>query len=95
MSHGLPFEHRVLLLKVLLPFEFDGFLFWEPQREAGEYEDVYIGSYGGGGDIYAQITDELSELLNGEIEAVDLKQYLNRHKKKFPVHLKKTVAATP
>jgi hypothetical protein len=81
MSHALPFEHRVLLLNVLIPFGFDGFQFWEPQREAGEDEDVYIGSYGS--DTYAQITDELSELINGEVEAVDLKQYLHRHEQKF------------
>jgi|GEM_PF-729332 len=73
ISHHLPLQHTVHLLRTVLPFNFDGFQFWEPQREADENEDVYVGSYGGGS--YAKITDELERLLSGDTEKVDLKHY--------------------
>lgn len=81
LSYHLPTLHKAGLLKVLLPFSFDGVQFWEPQREAEENEDAYIGSYGEGS--YARITPELEELLSHDIEAVDLNHYYKCHKTKF------------
>ena len=80
LSHHLPAGHNARLLAELLPFGFDGIQFWEPQREADENEDVYIGSYGTGS--YALITTELEELVAGKVEAVDLNHYYKRHKTK-------------
>jgi hypothetical protein len=82
LSHHLPAAHKGRLLQVLLPFGFDGVQFWEPQREAEEDEDVYIGSYGAG--TYARITTELEELVAGKVEAVDLTHYYKRNKTKLP-----------
>jgi hypothetical protein len=81
LSHHLPAAHKALLLKVVLPFGFDGFHFWEPQREAEENEDVYIGSYGEA--PYASVTTELETLLKEKVEAIDLIHYYRRHKTKF------------
>lgn len=82
ISHYLPVPHSVHLLRVLLPFGFDGFQFWEPQRDAEENEDVYIGSYGGGS--YARVTPELETLINREVEPVDLSHYYKRHQAERP-----------
>jgi hypothetical protein len=78
LSHHLPVAHKVHLLRAVLPFGFDGIQFWEPQREAEENEDVYIGSYGD--SIYARVTSDLSELLLNEVEAADLSHYYMRNK---------------
>lgn len=78
LSHQLPFAHRVAVLRAVLPFGFDGFEFWEPYRDAGENEDVYIGSFGNGN--YAAVTEELTALLESELEAVDLNYYYKTHK---------------
>ncbi len=77
LSHHLPVGHKAQLLKVVLPFGFDGFVFWEPRREAEENEDVYIGSYGDG--AYAHVTADLYTLLAGKVEAIDLNHYTRRH----------------
>lgn len=81
MSYHLPVAHKAFLLRILLPFGFDGIQFWEPQREAEENEDVYIGSYGV--DIYAQVTPELEVLVNKRVEAVDLSHYYKLHQTKL------------
>jgi hypothetical protein len=72
LSNQLPTEHQVALLQLLLPFGFEGFQLWNPVREAGENEDVYIGSYGG---EYVKVTPELHALLADEIEPIDLDYY--------------------
>jgi hypothetical protein len=81
ISHYLPASHTAHLLRVLLPFGFDGIQFWEPQRDAEENEDVYIGSYGSGS--YARVTPELETLVTGEVESVDLSHYYKRHQAKL------------
>lgn len=80
LSHQLPLAHKVQLLRTVLPHGFDGLQFWTPQPEAGEDEDVYIGSYGDG--QYARVTEQLSQLLQDQIEAVDLRFYYTQHKVK-------------
>jgi hypothetical protein len=80
LSYHLPFAFKVQLLRVVLPFGFDGIQLWEPQREADENEDVYIGSYGGGS--YAEVTEQLFALLNTHVEAADLNHYYTRNKTK-------------
>mgnify|MGYP000928856110 CR=1 FL=1 len=84
LSHQLPVTNIVHLLRSILPFGFDGIQFWNPQLEAHEFEDVYIGSYGN--SSYANITDELTKLLETRVEAVDIKHYYEQHKikKKLP-----------
>lgn len=79
MDLGLPFSHRVKLLKTLVAFHFDGFQFWQPNAEADENENVYIGSYGGG--TWIAITEKLSQLLAGSIEPIDLKMYAREYKR--------------
>lgn len=79
ISYHLPVAHKALLLRTILPLGFDGFQLWEPQREADENEDVYIGGYGEQ-TVYAKITDELGELLDKKVEAVDINFYYSRHK---------------
>jgi len=80
ISDSFSAQYVVALLKVLLPFDFDGVQFWEPQREAEETEDVYIGSYGK--DSYARITPELSTLIAGNADFLDLDLYSRRHQVK-------------
>lgn len=81
ISYHLPFTHKANLLRAVLPYGFDGIQFWEPQREAEENEDVYIGSYGTG--TYARVTPELETLLNKKVEAADLNYYYKRHNAKM------------
>jgi hypothetical protein len=76
MSDSLPVSHQARLLKALVPFGFAGFVHWEPQRHAGETEDVYIGSYGS--DRCVPITAELVEFLDGEVEEIDMKLYVHQ-----------------
>lgn len=78
LSHHLPIANRIAVLRAVLSFGFDGFEFWEPVREADEGEDVYIGSYGDGS--YALITEELTALLESDLEAVDLNHYYKKHR---------------
>lgn len=73
LNYHLPVAHKALLLKAILPYGFDGFEFWEPQREAEENEDIYIGCYGT--ESYAPVTDELMKMLDKTVEAVDLNHY--------------------
>lgn len=77
LSYHLPVSHKIKILKALMPFNFDGFQFWEPRIEADENEDVYIGSYDEA--TYAKITPELEKLLQTEVEAVDLQHYYYVH----------------
>ena len=78
LSNGLPTSHKVAILRALMPFQFDGFSFWDPVREAEETEDVYIGSYGN--RSFATIDDSLERLLEKNVEEVDLRHYYSRHK---------------
>ncbi|EZP46767.1 hypothetical protein [Delftia sp. RIT313] len=78
INHQLPFSNKIHLLRTIIPYGFDGIQYWTPQREAGEDEDVYIGSYGG--DSYAKVTIELEELLEKNVEIVDLKHYYAHNK---------------
>jgi hypothetical protein len=82
LSKSLPLKHQVALLRALSPFQFDGFLRWNPEPDAGETEDVYIGSYGGG--EYATINSELHDLLSGDVDELDLKRHMERFKSKAP-----------
>lgn len=78
LNRALPIAHKAELLRVLLPFGLDGFQLWRPVADADESEDVYIGSYGV--TQYAAFSDELAELLDGDIEDADLDHYRRRHK---------------
>jgi len=78
MSHQLPLEHKVHLLRTILPYGIDGIQFWTPLKEADEEEDVYIGSYGG--DSYARVTSDLAQLLNKHVEQGDLNRYMQRYR---------------
>lgn len=78
LSNSLPTTHKVAILRALTPFQFDGFSFWDPVREADETEDVYIGSYGN--RSFATIGDSLGRLLEKNVEEVDLRHYYSRHK---------------
>lgn len=82
LSYHMPVAHKARLLEVLLPFGFDGFNLWEPEREAEESEDAYIGSYGI--TTYARTTTELLDLVQKKIEAVDLSYYFDNHKVTIP-----------
>jgi len=66
-------RYVIALLKVLVPFGFDGFHRWDPVGEAGEDEDVYIGSYGV--TKYSKITPKLKSLLEGEVEEIDFHDF--------------------
>lgn len=62
ISHEIPAEFQVELLKVLIVFNFSGFHRWEPRREAEELEDVYVGGYGN--DWIVPFDDRLKKLLS-------------------------------
>jgi len=79
IDRSMPFTHKVKLLDVLVPFGFDGFLFWNPAVDADENENVYIGSYGGG--RWTAITSELGTLLAGGPDPIDLKAYMAAHRR--------------
>lgn len=74
----LPLENKIQLLRATTPYHFDGFEFHHPIREVNETEDVYIGAYGHSN--YSAITEELVEMLKGDIEEVDLEYYYKRNK---------------
>lgn len=78
LANHLPVEHKAQILRLALPFGFDGIQFWDPQPEADENEDAYVGSYGGG--TYAPVSEELTDLLKRDVEAADLKHYYSKHK---------------
>lgn len=61
ISEEIDWSHVVQLLRVAAKFDFEGFSFWYPVRDAGEDEDVYFGSYGDRSSI--PFTDELRALL--------------------------------
>lgn len=83
LSYKLPFEHQISLLKILLPFGFDGIQFWEPHRDADENEDVYIGSYFSENEKYALITAEFHSLISNPISQADLKLYYSSNNAKL------------
>lgn len=78
LSNALPAAHKARILKAVLPFGFDGINFWNPERDADETEDVYIGSYGV--SDYATVTPILSELVEQNIEDVDFKYYYSNNR---------------
>lgn len=69
----MPASHKSQILKVVLPFGFDGIELYSPVPEAGETEDVYIGGYGVGN--YSKITPDLFELLDDEVSDAELSTY--------------------
>jgi hypothetical protein len=73
INFHIPTRLQVLLLRTLLEFDFAGFHRWEPRREAEEYEDVYVGSYGN--DPIVSITPKLKELLAGPTAEKSLSSY--------------------
>ncbi|WP_336355396.1 hypothetical protein [Pseudomonas granadensis] len=73
LSPILPASHKSQILKIVLPFGFDGIELYYPVPEAGETEDVYIGGYGVGN--YSKITPGLFELLAGEVSDEELSAY--------------------
>ncbi|SOZ98946.1 conserved hypothetical protein [Cupriavidus taiwanensis] len=77
LSHDIPARDVVRLLKAVLRFGFAGVAFWHPQYEAGETEDVYIGSYAN--RKYIPISDELVALVSGEFDEVAFKVHVARH----------------
>lgn len=78
INHAIPAKLKADLLKTLMPFKFDGFLLWNPERLAGETEDVYIGSYGDQRS-YGPMTSELAQLLEKPIDNVDLRHYVDQY----------------
>jgi len=80
INEAIGFRHTIALLKVLTQFHFDGFQFWEPVRDAGEEEDIYIGAYGV--KKYIRITDELSSLLSKEPDQIEFKYYISKNQKR-------------
>jgi hypothetical protein len=77
LSYQMPVLHKAQLLETVLPFGFDGIHLWDPQRDAEENEDAYIGSYGV--STYAQVSPELIDLVKTNIDAVDLDYYVKNH----------------
>jgi hypothetical protein len=73
ISSLIGFEHTIALLRVLVRFDFNGFSRWEPVPDAGETEDVYIGSYGERSHV--QINEELKEILAKPIDEVAFQYY--------------------
>ncbi|UZE27016.1 hypothetical protein [Pseudomonas asplenii] len=69
----MPVSHKSQILKLLLPFGFDGIELYQPIPEADETEDVYIGGYGVGS--YSKITPDLFSLLDDEISDAELSTY--------------------
>lgn len=69
----IPSKLQVALLRTLMQFNFEGFHRWEPRRDAEEYEDVYIGSYGD--EPVVRITPKLRELLAGQTAEKSLNAY--------------------
>lgn len=70
MSNFLPFENKIAILRAIYKYGFDGFVFWDPIREAEETEDVYIGSYGT--TRFAPFNEDFNELIENDNEEVDL-----------------------
>lgn len=70
VSNFLPFENKIAILRAIYKYGFDGFVFWDPIREAEETEDVYIGSYGT--TRFAPFNEDFNELIENDNEEVDL-----------------------
>ena len=77
ISSHMGFDHVIALLRVLVTFSFDGFSRWEPVEEAGETEDVYIGSYGDRN--YVRFTPQLQDLLAKPIDEVVFNYYCSKN----------------
>lgn len=75
LNPAIPFRQKIHLLKALIRFDFDGFEFHTPVREADEDEDVYIGGYGYGN--YCELNERVKELVCGDIEEADLQYHYN------------------
>ncbi|MDH1308235.1 hypothetical protein N5C40_17070 [Pseudomonas fulva] len=73
----LPKDHKLQLLRAILPFNFDGFEFHTPIKDANEDDDVYIGCYGPGD--YCIITNEFRTMISEELTDADLHNYYQRH----------------
>jgi hypothetical protein len=78
LNPAIPFHQKIHLLRTLIPFNFDGFEFHIPVREADEDDDVYIGGYGFGD--YCEFNDSLKDLVADDIEEVDFQHYYNRNR---------------
>ena len=78
ISYRLPTTHKTALLKSLISHGLDGFVFWNPVREAEENEDVYIGSYGDRSS-YIPFNNELSLMLEGPVEEIDFEIFIEEH----------------
>ncbi|MEY9755850.1 hypothetical protein [Bradyrhizobium yuanmingense] len=81
INSGMRFEYVVALLKVLINFSFDGFNRWEPVQEAGETEDVYIGSYGD--RSYVRFSAQLKAILDAEADEIVFQHYCLKNVSEF------------
>lgn len=77
INFQIPTDLQVRLLRVLCEFNFVGFHRWEPRRDAEEFEDVYVGSYGN--EHVVRFTTKLKELLNGPTPQKSLNAYYRSH----------------
>ncbi len=82
INYQIPISLQIHLLRVLVNFEFSGFHQWEPRRDAEEYEDVYIGSYGK--ESVARITPRLREILSKPNPGNALEAYYRAHNSAEP-----------
>lgn len=78
LNRAMPFSYKLAMLRLLAPFGLDGFQYWTPVRNAGETEDVYIGSYGV--TTYTPFSSALDELLARDIELADLEHFRSVHR---------------
>jgi hypothetical protein len=76
-NQDLNLELVAEVLKALSPFRFDGFQLWRPIPEAGEDEDVYIGSYGEWTG-FIPIDEALNRILAKNYDEIDFKIFLGR-----------------
>lgn len=78
VSYQIPTDLQVKLLRSLMTFNFAGFNRWEPRRDAEEYEDVYVGSYGN--EPIIRFTPKLKELLTGPTAGKSLNACYRAHR---------------
>lgn len=66
INENMSKDLALIILRIIAHYRFDGFVFWNPVRDVGETEDVYVGSYGQGPyttiepDFMVALTDELT-----------------------------------
>lgn len=77
VNYQIPTQLQVILLRTLMTFNFAGFHRWEPRRDAEEFEDVYVGSYGN--DPIVRFTPRLKELLTGPTAGKSLNAHYRAH----------------